>query len=505
MNTTRFTTNTKHIPKLFGLSLLSLALYGCGSDDDSGTTYVKFYNASANSPAIYLTIDEDPDSDDSDLYEQTVSGIEYGSVTGTVELETNNYFIELAWQDNDSSARDDLEIIYEDEISTSSDSTTFIVMTDDVEAPSVYFYNIPVISDEESEEDSEDDLFNLRVLNMVNDADFSDVDVYLSKSNETFNEAELLATIGFSDLTDNLKLDQDEYTVYLTKSGEQDVLFTSEEITYSSTTQYMLAVRSNGGSGESPYVLDWMASSSVVYEFNDKDAEAQFQIYNGIDYNEQLSSYNGLIDINLTGLANEFDYEKIAYGSSTEATVTDNGDYSVDVRISDTSETLQENHLLTLPENAKKTLFFYLEETSVDEDGDGDVDEDGDGEIDEIEVDVRSLAVTNSQRQSIYDHQITAINLVDNDDYSSITVYYVRSDEVIETAEYSQYTTFGTERTLTMLNNTYLVYAVAREGSSDIILETTEITLDEDSGELFLIIDEDPQSASGYQLTFTAQ
>lgn len=491
--------------KTLSVGLAALGLMACSSDEESGTGSIKFYNASPNAPSVFMTIDDDLSSSETDDVEITVSGVSYGSVTGSVELDIGEYFLELAWQDSDSYDRDDLAIIYEDTVNAQTDSTTLVVLSEDIEAPRVFMYNIPFLSEEEQEDDTDNDLFNLRLLNMASESDIPNVDVYISKSNETFNEAQLLTTVGYSDLSENLKLDQDEYTIYLTETGETTVLFTSEELSYSSATQYLLSIRNNQGAGDSPFVLDWMANSSLVYQYNDKDAQSQFRVYNGIETNEQLPDYEANIDVSLSGLTETFDLANLAYGDMSPTFTAPNGDYSVDIVSTEHQTQLQTNHLLTLPENIKRTLFLYLEEVAVDDDNDGNVDEDGDGIVDETEVHIRSLQVTNSLRDSIYDHQITAVNLIDNADFTSITLYYVRSDEVIETAEYSQYTTFGNERSLTLLNNTYTVYAVAREGSSEVILATDTLTLDEESGELMVVLDENEAVASGYSMTFMQQ
>ena len=51
-----------------GAALLS-ACGGSSSDDTKG--YIKFYNASSDSPGIYLTLDENLDEDEDDEFEQT--------------------------------------------------------------------------------------------------------------------------------------------------------------------------------------------------------------------------------------------------------------------------------------------------------------------------------------------------------------------------------------------------------------------------------------------------
>jgi len=167
------------------------------------------------------------------------------------------------------------------------------------------------------------------------------------------------------------------------------------------------------------------------------------------------------------------------------------------------------NHLLPLNENTDKTIFFYLLEEAVDEDGDGDIDEDGDGYIDEIEIVVNSLVVDNSHNESIYSHQMKVINLIDQDeiidDFSSIKVYFVRNDEVIETADQYLTAIFASPNTVELLNNTYTVYVIGKLDSSDLILSSTELILDEESKDKFILLEKDADSATGYKMTFANQ
>ena len=167
------------------------------------------------------------------------------------------------------------------------------------------------------------------------------------------------------------------------------------------------------------------------------------------------------------------------------------------------------NHLLVLNENTDKTVFFYLLEKAVDEDGDGDIDENGDGDIDDIEITVNSLVVDNNQSSSIYQHQMKVVNLIDQDEiidnFSSIKVYFVRNDETIESAAQSLTALFATPSSVNLLNNTYNVYVIGRLDSSDIILSSTQITLDEASVDQFIILEKNAETATGYTMTFANQ
>ena len=116
------------IAKAGALITAIAALSACGgsSDDSDNIGYVKFYNASYDSPSIFMTLDEDLDSDDDDEFEQTFSSVAYGSAGSRVALDPQSYYLELAWQNEDSSVRSDLEIIIEDQLSITKDSTQWL-------------------------------------------------------------------------------------------------------------------------------------------------------------------------------------------------------------------------------------------------------------------------------------------------------------------------------------------------------------------------------------------
>ncbi len=480
-----------------------LVLTACGGGSDSSTTgFVKFYNGSKNAPDIILTLDEDlesDDDDDTDNYEVSFNGVGYTEALSKFEVDTNSYFYEMGWQDEDSSDRDDLELVAQGQITVTADTIQLLVLSDDITTPQVETYNIEVLEDEE---DEDNDLFNLRVLNLHPDS--AGVDFYMSESDETFNEATLVGQFNYRQLSDNQKFDQDEYIFYITKSGTQEVLFTSQDIDYAYPTQYVMIVRENSGSGTSPYALDRMSNSSIT-EYLDTDSEAQFRAYNAIREHELLPNYTGSFDIYINGVDDEAEISGLEMGSYSETKIQNKGDYSLDLVIPDTSERLLSNHLLSLAENSNKTVFFYLDEEAVDLDGDGDVDENNDGIVDEIEVTIKSLVVANSTRESIYDHKITMIDLVDSEDFNFVKFYFVRSDETIETALYNRSAVYTQPESIYLQNNTYQVFAIAEVDSSEIILSNVEMTLDEDSDELFLIVEADINSPTGYRIEMLKQ
>jgi hypothetical protein len=495
----------------------AVALAGCGGSSSSSVGYVKFYNNSKNAPEIFLTIDQDLTSDDdadTNNLEVTFNGIEYTKALSDYEIDTNTYFYELGWQDEDSAARDDLEIIAEGQVVVSTDHIQLLVLTEDVTSPQVETYNIEVIDDDL---DTDNDLFNLRVLNLHPGS--AGVDVYMSQTDETFNEAVLVGQYNYKQLSDNQKYDQDGYKFYITTAGNTDVLFTSDDIDYAYPSQYVMVVRENTGSGNSPYGLDRVSSSSIV-EYLDTDSEAQFRAYNAIktyddlvDYEgytgivnfDGFENYSGTVDIYINGVDDEPEIAGLERGTYSETHVKNKGDYSLDLLIPSTSESLLSNHLLSLAENTNKTVFFYLNIENVDHDGDGDVDENGDGIVDEIDLTIQSLVVDNSTRKSIYDHEIEMINLVDSDDFNFVKFYFVRSDETIETAFYNRSAVYTQPESIILQNNTYQVFAIAEVDSSQVILESFELVLDEESDELFLIVENDINAPTGYRIEMIKQ
>ncbi len=482
----------KQIPLIFSTIVL-IGISGCSSDDSDGTGYIQVYNASSNAPELFLTVAKDNDDD----FEEIIhSGGIYAQSSGYLEYDTDTYDIELAWQDEDD--LNDLEVVYQSQLRVSEDNIQFLVVAEEITTPNVLTFNIPIIDDDD---DLDDDLFNMRFLNMHTWSE--GINIYLSESDETFNEAVLIGQYNYSEMSDNMKFEQDNYVFYITSVGSDEVLFESDEISFPSTAQYVMIIRENSGSGSSPFLLDKVTSSSRVGEYPDADAESEFRVYNGIPTHELLPDYLGEFDLHINEIDDTAEVESLSLGGFSSPYLTDFGDYRVSLTKPATNEAIIENHLLTLNINSDKSVFFYLLEEDVDEDGDGDVDEDGDGYVDEIEVSVNSLVVDNYQTESIYDHHVNVINLID--EYNSVNVYFVRSDETIDTANYSLRAYYANPRSTILRNNTYDVLVIGEENNSEIVLSSSELILDEDSYNLYLILEEDASTPTGYSMKFENQ
>jgi len=481
-------------------ALAITGLTACGSDSSEDSDgYITLYNASPNAPAIFLTIDEDVDADPDDEVEITYSSVRFGESTSNKQIPSNTYTVELAWQEEDSAVRADLTLLSQEQIKIDGENLHLIVFSGDVLAPQILNYDIPIIDDDE---DDDLDLFNIRVLNITNEG--VPFDIYFSDSDETFNEAELMGTFGTLELSENQKIAQSQYVFYATLAGETEVVFQSNEVTFSYTTQYVLSLRENIGVGSSPIVLDLLSSSGAI-NLPDDDSEARVRFFNGMQASDLLPTYSGSIDIYTDAASPEPEITHLSSNQFSDSLDKDNGDFSVRILDADTQEKFFSSQLLSLPENTYKTIFYYIQEEAVDDDGDGIVDENDDGIVDAYKPVLRTLESTVSEGSSIYEHQVKVINLVDSREFTRISVYFVKSDEIISTAEANPSVVFGNLQTLFLRNNTYQVFAVAEIDGTDIILTQDELVLDADSTPLFLILTEHAQVENEVTIQWESQ
>ena len=332
--------NINGICRLF-LLVVGIALLGaCGSDsDEDSESFVKFYNASYNAPSIYMTLDEDIDNDYDDEFEATFSAVAYASAGSRISLNPRDYFLELAWQSEDSSTRSDI------------------------------------------------------------------------------------------------------------------VLFTSDEINYAFGGQHLIAIRENFGSGGSPFIIDNMTNTQVT-EYSALESRANISIYNGLDKNPLVPEYEATINAEIIGISDIPIISELGYGSFSDVYQVDSGDYRFKVENAATQSSFLQNSVLSLPQNTNRSLFLYWTEEEVDDDNDGNVDENDDGIVDEIRPIVSSLVVDNSERFRLYDKELTLLNLVNTDEFSLVKFYFVKSDEIIETATNTRNLTKGFASSIILLNNT---------------------------------------------------
>ena len=498
-------TFTHYKTRYFLILSLIFLLSACGSsdDDDDDEGFVRLYNASENAPALFLSVEEDEDEDFDDEIEFTLLGVDYADATSRTGIPSGEYTVEIAWQDEDSTDREDLRVIFSDRVFVETDKTLFYVVDGDFTDPSISVFSIDLVDDED---DESDDLFNLQALNLSEN--YTQLDLWLSEEDETFEQAELIATLNADSLLENQKLAQDDYIAYLTLPGEEDPIFASSEIDYGFASQYLLIVRDNETIAATPLAIDSLTNGQVT-NYNPEESQARIRFYNGIASNELVPDYAGRVDIQSTIVPLEgsenLSFSNLAFGQFTQANVVERGDFSVNVSASESGLELIKNQRVSLNENTDTTMFLYSREEYVDEDGDGNFDENGDGIIDEIRVVHNVVASENSNRNRLFDKQITMMHLADNEDFNRVTFYFVKDNEVIDTAENRLTVALATPSSLILRNNSYEVFAIAEIDGVETILDSAEITLDEETDDQYLLLETVQDSVSDFRISFVNQ
>jgi hypothetical protein len=450
-------------------------LAGCGgsSSDTDASGYLKFYNASSNSPYIYLSLDE-----------VDYTGANYGHSSGMYELTSTQYEMELSYKEGSN----DFNIFDEQEIQITDEKVNLVMLTGDISTPEVITYRY---DDEDPE--TEDDVFTFRVVNMHQQS--PGIDIYIAKDDETFNEAVLLGSYAYKDMSDSHYIDLDSYKYYLTETGSNEVIYESADIGYIYTTQYILVIRENTGPSNSSYTIDQLSKTSSI-SYPDKNARAELKLYNGLTQHELLPQFSNQIDVSLTGVNGNDSVTALARGEFSQSLDLSFGDYALDFTATGDETAFARNHFVSLASNSDKTVFVYHTEVEDPDDGD-------DNTIEETNLYVNTLSVDNSTRVSLYDHQINVINLVD--DFDHLNIHFVRSNETVETAEYKVTSTRAAPRSVTLENNSYDVNILVDENESELLLAFDQITLDADSSDLFMVIEEDANVSSGYSVKFVKQ
>lgn len=291
-------------------------------------------------------------------------------------------------------------------------------------------------------------------------------------------------------------IDLETYKFYITESGNAEVLYESTDIDFLYTSQYIIVIRENTGPSNSTFTLDKLSKTTSAIEYPDKDSRAELRIYNGLAQHQLLPEFQNKIDIYLTGVNGNEKISSVAKGQFSNTIGLSFGDYSLNITPNDDEIPFTKNHFVSLDANSDKTVFLYLSEEEEEDDGDSDTEED-------ISLYVNSLPVENSHRISLYDHQINVINFVD--DFSLLDIYFVRSNETVSDADYHLKSTRATPQTITLPNNSYDVSILVKENESELLLAFDQLSLSSDSGDLFMVIEEDEQSSSGYKIQFILQ
>jgi hypothetical protein len=408
----------------------------------------------------------------------------YSEVSGTFSMDNDTYDIEMSIPVSASSS----ETIYQNERNISVGDVTLVAITDSIATPEIISYQFEL-----EELDTEDDLFTIRLLNLYQDNE--DISVYISLEDESFVDANLVGTLGFGDLSDATYYETDDYKFYLT-NGAGDLVFESDEVAFSYTNQQVMIIKQNPNSGSEGYQIDRISTSSNVTHIGNIESGSQLRVFNAMDENDLLTTYHEEFDLHLGGISDTPLVSNLNRHSFSDIYDVDAGDYSMDITDPASEVKLTNSQILSLPSGSNKSVFFYLTEVIEEDDDDEDT-------VEETELFVNSVVTDNNPVEGLYHHEVQVINFVE--DYDFLTLYFVPSGESISTTSYKVINARAVSSTINLPNDDYDIFVLATENSTEILLRQTQLVLNEDSKNMYLVIEQEDAEVDDFIITHIPQ
>jgi hypothetical protein len=447
--------------RLIGLAALLGGLSACGgssSNSDFSYAYLHFYNGSPNGATVYvLDVDEDDD----------LGSASFGDASSLISTDDTGS-LDLEFYRVDS---DDQEITVDEmTVTMKTGYKTLVVLQGDFDDPEFIEYRY--------KRKSLDDHFRLMATSVT--LDEQSYDIYMSDSGDPFESANYLGTIVNGELTeydywdpddDSDYFDEDEYTIYLTLPGEDDVVFETTTIDFDYSTEYVLILRDMSGAIQTGMSMDIVLNSTSVTNLTDVDATSQYRIYNSVDSDSSVTvTFSGDDD-------DEAVETELEPGDITDFTEIEYGDYRITAVINDGSLTTSSNKLVTLNQDESKAIIIYANEGNLN-----------------------SLSFEESDTSQAYDKTVNFTNLVD--EYSDVDFYLVRSDETIDTAEYSvQSVEYEETETDTIPEDYYEIIAVYEDDNDEqYLLYRLPSYAFEDDTNYFVTLEPSSTSSTGYEI-----
>ncbi|MFC4655848.1 DUF4397 domain-containing protein [Rheinheimera marina] len=434
-------------------SLLLTACGGSSSSEGNDTypnTYLQFYNASYNSATTTVTL---TDSDDE---EYSLGSAYFGDSTSVVTLDAATYDVGLSYYDDSG---DEISVM-DDSVTTKKSQKTILMMAGDYSSPQLL--NLSFERDDELDEQ-----FNLYFVNLLGSS--QNVDLYLSKSTEDFDDAVLVGTAAQYAHTELATYDLGSYILYVTEAGTRTLLLQSPVYAFSYETDYVLALRDNAGPLKEKIALDLIGNTTTVYTLEDVNANAQFRVYNSLNDYTNANVYLGTTSSTpvMTSLTPDTltSYLELPHGDYRASLKSENGG-------------LIPNGLLTLNQGQSKTLVYYKDASG----------------------NATSLTVTDSQTPQIYDFIFNVVNVIP--DFDNVSLYFVAPDKTMETTSYYiSSLNDATAVSMTLPANTYSVLLVRRDSNNNkTLLDQTDAVTLEAGASYLLVAEKDPDTETGYKV-----
>lgn len=364
-----------------------LLLSGCGSSADDAsstftTSYIQLYNGSANSTTTRLTL---TDNNDNSILLGSAS---YTDATSLISYSHDSYQLTLSRL---NSAGDDITVL-DTNVELRQSYKHLLLLSGDYNAPELL--QLDFLRD-----DSLTDSFKLYVANLLTQN--TSYDLYMSKSEQTFADATMVATLSYQQISEPMEFDVGNYIVYLAEAGSQQPVFTSSSYDFSYLTEYVLVPRIASGPLSGNIAVDVINNTTTVTALTDIAAVAQFRLYNSIDNNNS----SDILLNSATVVSN------LASDTLSNYVQRDAADYRLTATDSSGSDVIK-NALLTLNQGESKAVVLYNNSDNQPS----------------------AIVVEESLLPQIYDYDINVVNVIQ--DYNALSIYFVKPTQTIDTAEH---------------------------------------------------------------------
>ncbi|MCG9738935.1 hypothetical protein L1D32_12255 [Shewanella insulae] len=417
---------------LGGTALLTSA---CGSDESSSdaAAYIQFYNASPNSVATHLVLDE-----------YAYTAVDFSDALPRYEYPQGETDAAIRGYDV---AGDSIDL-HEFTLDLQDGDNRLFVLVGDYESSEYLDIRYERSEMDGINDDDDSDESKMALLVVHGAMGEGAYDLYLAKAAAEFSEAEPLGSLSYKEHTEALMLDTGEYVLYLTEPGSREPVFRTGTMILTSETVNKLIIHNSFGPGEPKLVVDNVDSTGTPVGYVNLDADAEYRVYNALNQENTL-------DLQLDSDAQSTKLLALAPHTLSGFNLIDYNDYGVRVFASGSSDLLANNLLVTFNQDESKTLVIYDDQSGQ----------------------TRGMTIAHDHRPSAFEHTLSVANLIDT--YDSLDLYFVRQGETIDTAVYK----------LTYLSFTELAQIKLPTGDYDISLVHQE-----DNGTLTLVYQSDAQA-----------
>ncbi|WP_299805749.1 hypothetical protein [uncultured Shewanella sp.] len=446
--------------RYLGLSAIMATLVACSSDDNESTSnssYIQYYNASPNSTETALVLDDYAYSVVN--FADSLPRYEYG--TGTSELEISGL---------DASGEE--LTLYQSSIEFANTDNHLFMLVGDYGEPEVLDIVYRRSEMDELNSDESGDYSKMQVLVAHAAMGESSFDAYLGKQGEEFSSATMLGALNYKSYSNEQMFDTGDYVLYLTESGKTSPIFTTATLELTANTVYKLVVRNSFGPGVPKLMVDNVDSTGSPEQYSNIDANAEYRLFNGLNK-------TNMVDAELVSHQESQYLYELSQNQLTEFKAIGYNDYGVSISDSTTSEVLANNLLITFNQDESKSIVLYEDELGG----------------------TKGMTITHDHRPRAFEHQISLANLVA--DFDELTIYFVRSSETIESAEYQisgiEFTELGS---ISLPSDDYEISVVYKDDNDTLTLVyQSDVVPFNQAGNYTMVLNRDDSQPLGYRLT----